>query len=62
MPLRTVRTPSSPAANRMAQEARLAVGSAWCSSAAASSGKFTRVPPFTGSMTTISLPYFRATS
>lgn len=63
MPLKTVKAPSSPAMSRMDQEeAGPAVASAWYSSTAASSGKFIRAPPFTGSTTAISFPYLRATS
>ena len=55
MPLKTVKAPSSPAMSRMDQEeAGPAVASAWYSSTAASSGKFIRAPPFTGSTTAFS--------
>ncbi len=50
------------AANRSAQDALDASGRSAFSSASASPGRFTRVPPLHGSITVTGFPYLRAIS
>ena len=62
MPLSTISTASRPDANRMAQEGMEEAGEWPFNMASAAGGRFTRLPPFTGSMTMTFLPCFTATS
>ena len=62
MPDRTVITPSRDAANRMAQDARDALGSALRKIYATGSGGLASMPPLTGSIMITGLPYFLAIS